>query len=109
MGHLNIVLLLLQNGASPDVRNIVSAQKNRNQNLCSTQRIDLRPRRAVLFSTAGGDSAAHGSTSRSDGSGALFAEEWSAGGRHGQGESRQWNQSKTHVIVTSGAFLLLPL
>ena len=24
MGHLNIVLLLLQNGASPDVRNIVS-------------------------------------------------------------------------------------
>lgn len=25
MGHLNIVLLLLQNGASPDVRNIVSS------------------------------------------------------------------------------------
>lgn len=24
MGHLNIVLLLLQNGASPDVSNIVS-------------------------------------------------------------------------------------
>lgn len=24
MGHLNIVLLLLQNGASPDIRNIVS-------------------------------------------------------------------------------------
>lgn len=28
MGHLNIVLLLLQNGASPDVRNIVSAHKS---------------------------------------------------------------------------------
>lgn len=28
MGHLNIVLLLLQNGASPDVRNIVSGDKD---------------------------------------------------------------------------------
>lgn len=27
MGHLNIVLLLLQNGASPDVSNIVSRDK----------------------------------------------------------------------------------
>lgn len=27
MGHLNIVLLLLQNGASPDVRNIVSTRE----------------------------------------------------------------------------------
>lgn len=27
MGHLNIVLLLLQNGASPDVSNIVSDQR----------------------------------------------------------------------------------
>lgn len=27
MGHLNIVLLLLQNGASPDVSNIVSEEK----------------------------------------------------------------------------------
>lgn len=27
MGHLNIVLLLLQNGASPDVSNIVSQDK----------------------------------------------------------------------------------
>lgn len=28
MGHLNIVLLLLQSGASPDVRNIVSTGKS---------------------------------------------------------------------------------
>lgn len=27
MGHLNIVLLLLQNGASPDIRNIVSTRE----------------------------------------------------------------------------------
>lgn len=31
MGHLNIVLLLLQNGASPDVSNIVSNGKRANQ------------------------------------------------------------------------------
>lgn len=29
MGHLNIVLLLLQNGASPDIRNIVSKQEEK--------------------------------------------------------------------------------
>lgn len=29
MGHLNIVLLLLQNGASPDVSNIVSEAEKR--------------------------------------------------------------------------------
>lgn len=33
------------------------------------------------------DSSPHGGTGRSDGSGSLFAEEWSVGGCHGQGES----------------------
>lgn len=36
MGHLNIVLLLLQNGASPDVTNIVSMAWTRVTHLCGT-------------------------------------------------------------------------
>lgn len=42
MGHLNIVLLLLQNGASPDVSNIVSDSTKVNQTeLCDELFIEM--------------------------------------------------------------------
>lgn len=109
MGHLSIVLLLLQNGASPDIRNIVSVILNglcfkdhvqcKVYNLYSHKSCCIDGLLAVLEQPLGSfncslsltpawwDSSPHGSTRRSDGSGSLFAKEWSVSGCHGQSES----------------------
>lgn len=109
MGHLSIVLLLLQNGASPDIRNIVSVILNglyfkdhiqcKVYNLYSQKSCYIDGLLAVLeqplrcfncslsLTAAWWDRSPHGSTRRSDGSGSLFAKEWSVSGCHGQSES----------------------
>lgn len=116
MGHLSIVLLLLQNGASPDIRNIVSdrfyMKEYRkcdviySQNLGSTSMLfavlkqPLNAQNCCVLTPAWGDGTPHGSTRRSDGGGSLFAEEWSVSGRHGPGPSA--------VVVFLVFFILFP-
>lgn len=56
MGHLNIVLLLLQNGASPDIRNIVSKREA----VClTTCHCHSKLKKIGVFAHQRGESALH--------------------------------------------------
>lgn len=111
MGHLNIVLLLLQNGASPDVSNIVSNWKQPSQRagkwqstvmcekashwfLCVSICIFLLNMCVLILLTctmlcvvAWRNSVTHGSQGRSGGGGQVFAEKRSNGGCQSTGET----------------------
>lgn len=86
MGHLNIVLLLLQNGASPDVSNIVSESKG--AAICSLvimtfSQLNVCP---DVLCTAWRNCATHGGQGGSGGGSPVSAEERGHSGRQGSGE-----------------------
>lgn len=89
MGHLNIVLLLLQNGASPDVSNIVSDRKQahwRSYLVFSGDKMKISVSLTMLLCTAWGNSTTHGSEGRPGGGGQMSVEERSHGRRTGTGK-----------------------
>lgn len=109
MGHLNIVLLLLQNGASPDVCNIVSDRGVGGHCLfyaVAGVRLSTLPMarlsaflltRTCVLCAARGDGPTHGSQGRTGGGGALPAEERRPGGRQSQGNA--FNGAIYHTVL----------
>lgn len=101
MGHLNIVLLLLQNGASPDVSNIVSGggKFRVGGDSCGNALM------MVYVCAAWGNSFAHGSQGGSGGGGQVSAEERGAGGRHGTGRTALMTATRSSNTLFSGVMI----